>query len=155
MKLFCREEKASSALKLWIIHRAYAAGIMLPHLCAAWMQTACSWAKPPSGRSSASRRPCVGSGGDLRSPSRCCSQTNSFSCLRHCYIKQEPRERHVRKESSVHDSDTPLLYRVHTHRAEVTSHHKTNDDVRHIHFKTVNPRVRVNEAVAMHACSLK
>lgn len=75
--------------------------IELPDLCAAWMQMACSLAMRLSERSSVSRRPCVGSEGDPRWTSHCYSQTESSSCLRHCYERKQQRQRHLINESGV------------------------------------------------------
>lgn len=93
-------------------------GIVLPDLDAAWMQTACSWVMRPSGRSSVSRRPCVGSGGDLHSLSHCCSQTGSSSCLLHCYMRRQQRHRDPINELGIilHQHSFSSFYkRSHTH----------------------------------------
>lgn len=76
-------------------------GIVLPDLGAAWMQTACSWATRPSGRSSVSRRPCVGSEADLHSLSHCCSQKGSSSCFPHCYERRQQCYRHPINEPGI------------------------------------------------------
>lgn len=75
--------------------------IELPDLCAAWMQMACSLAMQLSERSSVSRRPCVGSEGDPRWTSHCYIQTESSSCLRHCYERKQQRQWHLINESGV------------------------------------------------------
>ena len=76
-------------------------GIVLPDLGAAWMQMSCSWVKRPLGRSSVSRRPCVGWEGDLRSESHCCSQTGSSSWLPHCYETRQQRHGHPINEPAI------------------------------------------------------
>lgn len=104
-----------------------APGIVLPDLGPAWLQTVCSWARRPSGRSSVSRRPCVGSEGDLRSLSRCCSRTGSSSCLPHCYERRHQRHRHPMNESGIilcYDGALSAAFtNPHTHTQETNLKH--------------------------------
>lgn len=118
-------------MHLWIIQRViivwlWARGTVLPDLGAASMRAACSWAMRPSGRSSVSRRPCVGSEGGLRSLSHCCRQTGSSSCLPHCYERRQQRHRHPINDSRIilHEHSFSNVYQCrHTHIIESTNTH--------------------------------